>query len=123
MKRPAFTLIELITIIAILGSIVFITLPGLSRFSANLSLQASAKTIITELRQLQTKARLTHTTQLFKPDQTKLPSNISYSKIANISFAASGFPPPGGSGTIVLRNRFGRQKKIIVASSGRVRFE
>ncbi len=109
MKRPAFSLIELITVIAILGTVVFVALPGLSRFSASLSLQASAKAVAAELRQLQTKARLTHTTQTFGA--------------TSISFAASGFPPPGGSGTIVLRDRFARSKKIIVSSSGRIRLE
>lgn len=109
MRRPAFSLIEIITVIAILGAIVFVTLPGLNRFSENLSLQAEAKALVTELRQLQTRARLTHTTQRYGT--------------TNICFAASGFPPPGGSGTIVLSNRFAQQKKIIVASSGRVRLE
>jgi prepilin-type N-terminal cleavage/methylation domain-containing protein len=109
MKRPAFSLIELIVVMSILGSVLFISLPNLSRFSANLSLNGSATALVTELRQLQAKARLTHTTQRYGT--------------TNIAFSASGFPPPGGSGTIVLRNRFGRQKKIIVASSGRIRCE
>jgi len=109
MKRLGFSLIELITVIAILGAIVFVTLPSLNRFSETLSLQASAKALLTELRQLQAQARLTHTTQRYGT--------------TNISFSASGFPPPGGSGTIVLSNRLNQHKKVIVSSSGRIRLE
>lgn len=109
MKRPAFTLIELIVVLAILGATIFVAQPGLRRFSASLELNAQAKALAVELRQLQSQARLTHSLQ--KHDNSK------------IAFAASGFPPPGGSGTIVLKNRFNQTKKVIVSSSGRVRIE
>ncbi|KPJ66707.1 hypothetical protein AMJ44_08020 [candidate division WOR-1 bacterium DG_54_3] len=123
MKSKGFTLIEILIVIGVLALIFSFSFPSLSLFSAQLSLAASAKALTSELRNVQSQAVLQHKT--LSPDLSKLrfPPGIKLINLSSISFSASGFPPPGGSGTIILQNRLGQARKIIVSSAGRVRVE
>lgn len=123
MRKPGFSLIELLVVISVLAIVATLSLPTFSRFSASLSLEASAKTLVSELRALQSQAMSQHQTFSLNLAKLNLPQNIKFIKTSNISFASSGFPPPGGSGSLIMQNQFGRQKKIIVSSTGRVRLE
>ena len=123
MKRPGFTLVEILIVISILAVSLSISLPVFYSFSEALSLNASARTVASELRKLQSQAMLVHETQSLDLASLNLPARITPTAISAISFSHTGNPPPGGSGTIVLENRFGKTKSIIVSSLGRVRIE
>ena len=61
MKHPGFTLIELLVVVSILGLMFLVSIPGFSRFSAQLALKASAQSLAAELRHLQSQAVLAET--------------------------------------------------------------
>jgi prepilin-type N-terminal cleavage/methylation domain-containing protein len=123
MQRKGFTLIESIIVMSIVALLFTISLPRLSAFSKQLYLNNSAKLIASNIRQLQSQARLTHNTQTLDLAKSNLPKGINIIKASNIKFSASGSPPPGGSGSIILQNSLGQTKKIITSSAGRVRIE
>ena len=123
MSKNGFSLVEMVIIISILGVLFAVTLTTFTNFSARLSLVASAKSLAAELRALQSQAITRHETLTLDLAKLNLPRNIKLTKFHNIRFSASGFPPPGGSGTLILENKFGGRKKIIVSSAGRVRLE
>ena len=123
MKRKAFTLIEILIVISLLALLISISIPTFSRFSAQLCLNTSARALASELRRVQNQAILQHKTLGLDSSKLSLPSGIKSKNECFVSFAASGFPPPGGSGTLILQNRLGQTRKIIVSSAGRVRIE
>ncbi|OGB86994.1 hypothetical protein A3H38_03635 [candidate division WOR-1 bacterium RIFCSPLOWO2_02_FULL_46_20] len=123
MKPRGFTLVELLVVLSVLAVMAAISLPGFYAFSAQISLNASAKTMASSLRKLQGQAILQHETLTFNLTDLKLPKGISPIKTSNICFAPSGFTPPGGSGTFIIKNNIGQTKMIVVSTSGRVRVE
>lgn len=123
MKKNGFTLIETLVVVAIIAALFTLSIPTFSRFSAQLSLNTSAKALASKLRAIQTQAVTQHKTLSLDFAKTELASGISILKTSKISFSSSGSPPPGGSGTLMLQNKFGKTKKIIVSSAGRVRVE
>jgi Tfp pilus assembly protein FimT len=110
-------------VLGIVGTLALFALPTYYNFSAQLSLNAAARALAAELRNLQSQAVLQHNNLSLDPAGLRFPSGIKPVKLSEIGFAASGFTPPGGSGTLVLANRFGQQKKVVVSSAGRVRIE
>ena len=123
MQKNGFTLIEILIVISVLALLLSISIPSTARFSARQTLSASTKTLASQLRATQSQAVLQHKTLSLDPTETTLASGIKFKKVKPITFSSSGLTPPGGSGTLILQNRFGQSKKIIVASSGRVRIE
>jgi prepilin-type N-terminal cleavage/methylation domain-containing protein len=123
MNRRGFTLVELLIVLGIIGLTSFFAIPTWRAFSGQLTLQAAAQTIVSELRRLQSQACLEHRQLAFDPARLKLAKDLTLSGHLNFSFSASGFPPPGGSGTLIVSNQAGRQKKIVVSAAGRVRSE
>jgi len=121
--KKGFTLVEIVVIIGILSVLFSLALPLSTRFSSSLYLYASARALASELRQLQSSSVLRHQSLSFVPDKFTLPPGIKFKNICDIGFAASGFPPPGKSGTLVLEDTSGKTRKIIVSSAGRVRLE
>ncbi|MFH1541523.1 MAG: type II secretion system protein [bacterium] len=123
MRRRGFTIIEILIVLSIIAVLVISATPLLTRFNNQLTLNAAAKTIASELRLLQTKAKTTHSTMTLNLNNLKIPAKIKISGKTEVSFVSSGAPLPGSSGTITLTNRNGQTKKIVIASSGRVRVE
>jgi prepilin-type N-terminal cleavage/methylation domain-containing protein len=121
--KKGFSLIEIIVVVGILGMLFTLSLPMSKSFSSILYLNASAKGLASELRNVQSQSVLKHKTLSLSLDELRLPPGISFANTHDISFSPSGCPPPGKSGTLVLQNSFGRTKKVIVSSSGRVRIE
>lgn len=121
--KKGFTLIELLIVISIVGITMLISFPGINRFSKQLFLSGTAKAIVSEIRSVQKNALLQHETLSLNFNKISLPSGIKIIKPSNIKFSSSGYPPPGGSGSIILQNQNGQAKKVIVSSAGRVRVE
>lgn len=121
--KKAFSLIEIIVVVGILGLLFTFSLPISARFSNVLFLNASAKALASELRNTQSQSVLQHKTLSLNLNKLKLPPGIRLVNTRDIGFSPSGFPPPGKSGTLILQNSFGKTKKIIVSSAGRIRIE
>jgi prepilin-type N-terminal cleavage/methylation domain-containing protein len=121
--KKGFTLVEILAVLGVLAVILSFCLPALSHFSARLFLNASSRALASDLRNLQSQAILQHKTLSFDAGKMGLPAGIMLKTTADIRFCPSGFPPPGGSGTLLLQNRSGQSRKIIVSSAGRVRIE
>jgi prepilin-type N-terminal cleavage/methylation domain-containing protein len=123
MTRRAFTLIEIIIVLLVIASLSLIAYPTWQIFADQTTLQASGRLLVSELQRLQATAELEHQTKTFDPTQIKLPKGLTLSGKTNLAFSDSGFPPPGGSGTLIITSRFGRQLKLVVSSVGRIRLE
>jgi|GEM_PF-1181617 len=122
LNRKAFTLVETVTVIGIIGVLLALSLPLSRSFASALHLNASARAVASELRLVQGRAILEHRT--LSPDLSRLDLAPGIKLVPRpICFSPSGCPPPGGSGTLFLSNRLGSVKKVIVSSSGRVRVE
>jgi prepilin-type N-terminal cleavage/methylation domain-containing protein len=123
MQRKAFTLVEILVVVGIIALVFSIGFPGMKTFSKQIILSSSAKVAASSLRALQQRAVAEHQTLVLDLNRLNLPPGIVITQSRDIKFAASGFPPPGGSGSLILKNQLGQIKKIIVSSAGRVRVE
>ena len=103
MGRKGFTLVELLVVIGLCGLLLSFTLPTFTKLKENLRLNGTAQQLASDLRAAQATA--------LSVDQAQTNGRFR--------FAASGFPPVGGSGTELI----GRSRKVILASTGRVRVE
>lgn len=103
MGWKGFTLVELLIVIGLSGLLLSFTLPTFTKLKENLRLNGAAQQLASDLRVTQAKAIATGQTEA----------------CGRFRFAASGFSPPGGSGTELI----GRSRKVILSSAGRVRVE
>ena len=105
--RRGFTLIELLVVIGICGLLLLFSFPTLASFRENICLEGSARSFASELRKVQSRAMASG-------------ESCEYDKF---KFSRTGFPLPGGTGTQILTDRFGHDRKIILSPAGRVRVE
>jgi prepilin-type N-terminal cleavage/methylation domain-containing protein len=141
--RNAFTLLELIIVMAAAAVIFSAAVSGFGPAKKRLELEASAHDAANALRLIRRKACASASPTEFegelggfelsrtdpvsnaavKMSSKELPKGILFDAPVSFKFAASGFPLAGSSGTAVLRNASGTTKKIIVSSFGRIRIE
>jgi prepilin-type N-terminal cleavage/methylation domain-containing protein len=121
--RRGFTLVELLVVIGISSFFLLFSFSSYRSFQAGLYLKAFAHLGASELRKVQGLAQSQGKTLSWSLDQLIPPKEVKISKNETFKFSSSGFPLPGGTGTAILRNSFGRDKKIVVSSVGRVRVE
>lgn len=138
MRKPqAFTLLEMVMVIVIMAIILAVTIPTTFQFSRLINLDAAARSVVSDLNSARQLARsssrhiqvsFSGNTISFK-DGTKqiktgaLPAGIKFTYPKTLGFAASGFPSPGESGTVIIGNMRQGQRKVIVSSLGRIRVE
>ena len=123
MSKPAFNLIEFTIVVGLLALLFALCLPSLFQYRAELLLDAAAKGVVSDLRNIQSKAQTGHSRETFNSSAYSLPAGIKFSSYNNLIFAPSGYPMVGGSGSITLINRLGNTRKIILSSVGRIRLE
>ena len=149
-KSRGFTLIEIVVVLSIVGILATVSIPILSHVFNISQLKREAQNIAVELRLAQELAQSKKTTcrinfiskslfykkakysvenySYFKGKYVdlktiELPEKYDFKADKVIIFSASGSTPPGGSGTIILRDIGGRERRIIVSSIGRIRIE
>lgn len=141
MLSKAFTLIELILVISVISSLAVLSPFSFRILASALELDTVVKRLVADLhlaRQLSSAQHLTVTLD-FRSDRPliyqiytsdgQIIKTVTLSKGLNvpqkkaIKFAASGMPAFGGSGTLELKNKFGKSKKIIISAVGRIRVE
>ncbi|MCX6807088.1 MAG: GspH/FimT family pseudopilin [Candidatus Berkelbacteria bacterium] len=139
MKFKAITLIELMVVIAIIGTIAVMSIPSLSRFSHSIKLSGAAKELVVEIRKAQQMAVTEQINHQVSLDQTQnkyqvikkstpevivkeiqLPSTITFLSISlsphEVSFNAAG--APSQSGTIQIVNRYNKTITIEINPAG-----
>lgn len=148
--RSAFTLIETIIVLSVIGILLLCSIPALSNFMGGLSLKAVAREMVSDLRFSQERALALKTevavevrgkslygdpamyiirkTSLIDKKSVnlktvKLRREFDMRSNSLIRFSSTGSPPPGGSGTVVIEDLGGRVRKIVVSSAGRIRME
>jgi prepilin-type N-terminal cleavage/methylation domain-containing protein len=137
----AFTLIELILVISMVSILAGLAPLSFRILVSALELDTAVKRLVADLhlaRQLSSAQHLTVTLdfisdrpltyQIYTSDgqiikMITLPGGLSNPQKKAIKFAASGMPAFGGSGTLELKNRQGKSKKIIISSVGRIRIQ
>jgi len=124
MGRRGFTLLEILVTISLFSLIIFISMPVLSRFKNALLLKITVQKVSSDLRARQLAALVKKTTLNYQVSSAgQLPGGLKLISDKKIVFSGNGLPIPGGSGTQILGNNYGKQGKIIVSSQGRIRIE
>jgi len=141
--KKGFTILELLVVISLLSlliSISSVNLAGLKRCmlldnSANelantlniikqTAISSSGRTeLVCNVKKYHIETLDLFSNSMKKTCEASLPDGICFKEPCEISFSQSGFPIPGYSGTIIMSDRSGRTKKIIVSSFGRIRIE
>lgn len=149
-RRAGFTSLELIITLGLIGMLLFSLFPVLSNFLGNLKLKSEAEKVLSDLRFAQSRAEAggADVSVIFLAQSlfgdparyiikagdpatgseltvktVRLEGSFNFRAPAAIKFSRSGFPPPGGSGSVALEDNGGRVKMIVVSSAGRVRME
>ena len=129
-----FSVIELLTVLAVMGIVVGIALPGWNRLLPSYHLSSSARQVQSELHNIRMRAAAENIPFQFvyvegasdytilkegKNGQTKsLPEGISVGKTGTISFSPRG---TAGANRVRLRNGDGSCQQVVVSPTGRVR--
>jgi len=123
MGKRGFTLVELLIVIGICGLLLTLSFPAWLNFKSSLYLEASARSVASEMRKTQSLAWSGKANLIWEVSQLSLPMEISAQAVKSFKFSNTGFPLPGGTGTQVIENKFGNRRKIVLSSVGRVRIE
>ena len=146
-QEHAFTLVELLCVLVLLGMITAIAMPALQDLSQKRNLDIAARTLATDMRRCQqaaiTTGRAHYIEFLLYHDQyhyrigdginanrerVKFPEGVSYqsiktadtSGIPRLTFSVDG--APGNVGTVALKNKAGDSIYVIITpATGRVR--
>ena len=131
----AFTLIEVLILIGILSILFLFLPPALNTLKSSISLNDTTQQIVADLRLAQQRSLASGETYQIAFEDTaytisgrveavkKLPEGLKFENNKIIRFSKSGFPEVGKIGTIVLKDRYEKTKKVIISSVGRVRVE
>lgn len=112
--------VELIVVLGILGLAFVFFLPALSELRSSVLLEATLRENTSSLRKAQAQAIGFSQRVYWEPKALPTIKPVA-SRV--FCFSSSGFPTPGGFGTQVFATSFGKKKKIIVSSLGRIRIE
>ena len=139
MKRSSsFTLIELLVVLAVISSLLAISITGISRFKSSLEYRSSVDQVLSDVRLAQQLADSTSDVcridfkagkNVYSVSQNgsivrngRVSNGVQFYGKSYFSFVPSGYTDVGGSGTLFLGGS-ASVKKIIVSSRGRIRVE
>jgi len=138
MSRKGFTLVELLIVLAIISTILGLSITGISRLRSVLLYRNSVDQVVTDIKYAQQMTDASRQTCRieFKAGKNeyaiyrnnvmirtaKVAQGIQFYGKSYFSFAPNGYTDVGGSGTLYLGGS-SRVKKIIVSSRGRIRVE
>ncbi|MBM3222639.1 MAG: type II secretion system protein GspH [Candidatus Tectomicrobia bacterium] len=147
MRARGFTLMELMVVLAIMGTIAVAATPALSRWSANLRMDSATNELASTLQLARIKAisqnasirvefdTATHTYQMQQRDTVdptrwsnvestkKLPVAVQLVSVTSnpvIFQSGRGSTVPGSNTTVTLQNTQGKKADVVVAQTGRV---
>jgi len=109
MEKRGFSLVELIVVVSFMVASFIVFSPSLFCLRENVIFDSSVKNTAMEVRLAQIEA--------ISAGRAVKAGDSSF------VFARSGAVVPGGSGTKTLASKFGKTRKIVVSSIGRVRVE
>jgi len=131
---------EIVIAVCVIGILLLVSVPVISNITSTMKLKSVAEGIVSDLRLAQDKAitaggeikvefrkksifgdRAEYSVGPFRT--IKLEGRYDFRYDETIRFSKTGFPPAGGSGTVILEDLAGRSKRIIVSSAGRIRVE
>ena len=137
-KRRGFTIIELLIVLAVIGSLLAISYVSVMRFKASLECRGSVDQVVADIRLTQQLADTSYqlcriefsvggnSYRIIKGDQLFrsrcLGGKLKFSGKSYFSFVPSGYTDVGGSGTLIIIG-MPAEKKIVVSSRGRIRVE
>jgi prepilin-type N-terminal cleavage/methylation domain-containing protein len=139
--RKAFTVIEMLIVILLLGTLSGLAYFGLTSMKESLDVRSAAEQVYSEIRLTQEMAKTNHYPHQIEfirggneyqivdlRDDTivkkeKLSDTIRFDGKEMFIFSYSGSPVVGGSGTLVISNFKKKVKKIVVSPIGRIRIE
>ncbi len=119
--RAGFSLPELLVVISLIF-LLAAAFPAFYGSKTQLLLGFESSLVASEIRKTQSMAVATGQATSWDSAACNLPGGLSFSANRVFSFSSSGFTPPGGSGTLILKAG-NSIRKIIVSSYGRVRVE
>jgi prepilin-type N-terminal cleavage/methylation domain-containing protein len=119
--RDGFSLPEMLVVLSLLF-LLLSSIPALNGSKNHLLLGIESSLVASRIRNIQAQAISTGSVCRFDSSTYGLPAGIVFAPNRIFSFSSSGFPPPGGSGTLTLKAG-GSVRRIIVSSYGRVRVE
>jgi prepilin-type N-terminal cleavage/methylation domain-containing protein len=121
-RTDGFTLIELLLVMGILSFLAVFSLPALFHYRSNLMLEVSGRAMVSEINLAQARA-MAGGQASWQATAFHFPAGVKPVGLKTFTFSASGFTPPGGSGTQTIINSDGHTRNIVVSNVGRVRIE
>jgi len=137
-KSSAFTLVEVLIVLAIIGSVLAFSVVGIAKFRNSLEYTNSVNQVLSDIKFTQQLADTSSRTcriefkagenvysiiqgaQLYR--SCAVSGKIQFYGKTYFSFVSSGYTEVGGSGTLFLGGST-KIKKIVVSSRGRIRIE
>ena len=139
--KKGFTLIEVLFVIFTISILTGISYFGFTSIKYSMDVHYSARQVFSDLRSAQNMAKTIHYPhqvvfyrgsnkyQIINLDDDIIVKNetvagtVWFSGKETFIFSSSGNPVVGGSGTLFIKNLKGKQRKVVVSSSGRIRIE
>ena len=130
-----FSLVELSTVLVVIGLVLAFTIPGYLRFSQDQQLRGTTQSLVAQIQLTRARAMATGTTQTVNFDNAttphrivvlgsgasrtwSLPKGITFVQGNTASFDLTSDGRASGSRTIVIQNQQGRRDTLSVQMSG-----
>lgn len=141
--NKGFTIIEFLVVMSIFSVLISFSIFGFGSLEKGAKLRGATDQVSAKLNMVKQKAVSSSTAvELFcdsnscktrklniasnnfeETDVDPLPNGVHFDNTISFRFSSSGFPQPGYFGTATIKDGFGKAKKVVVSSVGRIRTE